>query len=420
MDQINELPEIKEWSILHKITFRFLFVFIILMTSIWELLPFLDKFFYQFHFSVSFWIQNNILHNRWALSHEPTGSGDTIDDWVLFLAWLAFASITTIIWSILDRKRKEYTGMENVLKIVVRMYLAIMMLSYGFSKIFAQQMIPPSLTQLYAPLGNLSPMRLSWVFIGYSAPYEIFTGVMEALGAVFLLIRRTTFIGAFLIACVMTNVAMMNFCYDIPVKLYSCFLLFLSIYLISFAGKRIFRLVLLHKRTEPEIMVPKKPWQKYSWAFFAVVIIFFYGFYPVYSRSEIYNKYRSQHPKFYGSYDVLEYSFLDSTYNSATSEDRWNQIVIGEGSETSGYSGFIRKGMHKVEYCFFSFSQEQGVSIHFRNNSQSNYFDIQHKDSVTMELVSNGPIITKMLVKKNDAFFPLAKSHFHWISPTSY
>ena len=392
------------------------------MTAIWEMVPFLEKYFFGLHYAASFWVQNNILHNRWALYHEPTGSGDTVDDWVLFATWLAVAFIITIIWSMIDHKRKEYTHIENGLKILVRIYLAVMMLSYGFSKIFVEQMPPPRLTQLYAPLGNLSPMRLSWLFIGYSAPYEIFTGLMEVIGAVLLLSRRTVFLGAFLIMCVMTNVAMMNFCYDIPVKLYSCFLLFLSLYLLSFDLKRIYQFIILHKSVEPSpLALNNRKWQKYGWAILSSGIIFFYGFFPSYSRIGASRNYQGHHPKYYGSYDVLEYSFSDSTYNSATSDDRWNQIVIGEGSAEQGYTGFIRKGMHTLEYCTYSFNQDEGMSINFPKHYQNNYFDIVHKDSLTMQLtMTNGPIITMMLLKKNDAVFPLTKKPFHWVSATAY
>src|SRR5204863_7580378 len=101
------------------------------------------------------------------------------------------------------------------------------------------------------------------------------------------------------------NVALMNFCYDIPVKLYSSFYLFLSIYLISFDSKRIFQFLILRKPADPAPVFQQKPrWRKYVWAAFATGIIIFYGFYLSYSQFDEIKKYFSRHPKYYGSYDV--------------------------------------------------------------------------------------------------------------------
>ena len=45
----------------------------------------------------------------------------------------------------------------------------------------------PTLSQLATPLGDLLPMRLSWLFIGYSTPYQVFSGVMETVAGLLLL-----------------------------------------------------------------------------------------------------------------------------------------------------------------------------------------------------------------------------------------
>ena len=42
------------------------------------------------------------------------------------------------------------------------------------------------------------PMRLSWLFIGYSTPYEIFSGAMETVAGLLLLFRRTITAGLFM------------------------------------------------------------------------------------------------------------------------------------------------------------------------------------------------------------------------------
>jgi hypothetical protein len=65
----------------------------------------------------------------------------------------------------------------------------------------------------------------------------VFAGLAEAIGGVLLLWRRTAMLGALLVIAVMTNVVMLNFCYDVPVKLYSMQLLMMA-GLIALPGAR--------------------------------------------------------------------------------------------------------------------------------------------------------------------------------------
>ena len=61
----------------------------------------------------------------------------------------------------------------------MRYYIAFTAFLYGIDKIFLLQMPFPNQSALATPLGDLLPMRFSWFFIGYSAPYEFFAGAME-------------------------------------------------------------------------------------------------------------------------------------------------------------------------------------------------------------------------------------------------
>jgi len=64
-------------------------------------------------------------------------------------------------------------------------------------------------------------MGMLWTFMGSSRAYTAFSGTMEVLGALLLLWRRTALLGALMSTGVMFNVTVLNFCYDVPVKLFS-------------------------------------------------------------------------------------------------------------------------------------------------------------------------------------------------------
>lgn len=65
--------------------------------------------------------------------------------------------------------------------------------------------------------------------MGSSRAYTIFAGVFEIIPGFLLLFRKTKLIGALMAIIVMLNVVLLNFCYDIPVKLFSSFLLLIAI-----------------------------------------------------------------------------------------------------------------------------------------------------------------------------------------------
>jgi len=163
---------------------------------------------------------------------RQTGSGDTLEAWVMLLLSVLLALLGAAIWSAIDRKRIAYPRVAAVTRIGLRYWLGYTMLSYGFAKVFKTQFPDPQPVRLDETLGQMSPMGLLWTFMGYSLPYNLFTGAAECLGGALLLFRRTTTLGSLLLIAVLANVVMLNFCYDVPVKMYSVELLIVAIVLL--------------------------------------------------------------------------------------------------------------------------------------------------------------------------------------------
>src|SRR5207247_818050 len=80
------------------------------------------------------------------------------------------------------------------------------MLYVGMVKVIPTQFPAPSLLTLVAPVGNLSLQGFLWTSIGASAPYQIFTGIVEVLGGLLLLAPRTTLLGAMICLASMAQV----------------------------------------------------------------------------------------------------------------------------------------------------------------------------------------------------------------------
>jgi len=160
-----------------------------------------------------------------SIDVRPNGSGDTTWNYVNLLCVFVISIAIAIIWSILDRRRLRYDKGWILFRAYLRFLLAVTMLTYGIVKVIPTQFPPPTLDRLMQPFGDASPMGLLWTFMGASVAYNIFSGSAEVLGGLLLTTRRTTLLGALVSAVAMANIVMLNYAYDVPVKIYSTLLL---------------------------------------------------------------------------------------------------------------------------------------------------------------------------------------------------
>jgi hypothetical protein len=175
------------------------------------------------------WVGKHLLHVD--APSGLTGSGDAMFSWVQILCMLAVSLVATLTWTLLDRKRTQYNRLYDALKVYVQVGLGLILIEYGGLKVVPAQFPRPPLSRLLQPFGNASPMGLLWTFMGASVPYTIFAGLTELSAGLLLLFRRTASLGALVAIPVLTNVVMLNFCYDVPVKLFSVHLLAMAVFL---------------------------------------------------------------------------------------------------------------------------------------------------------------------------------------------
>ena len=153
-----------------------------------------------------------------------SGSGDQLFNWLEVGCFFTIALVGAAVWSVVRRKPCAYpyhSPAARFLNCWVRLLLIATMFGYGLAKVFPSQFPTPFASRLIQPYGESSPMGILWTFMGASPAYTIFAGAMEFLGGALLMFRRTTLLGALVVTAVMTNVFVLNMCYDVPVKLYS-------------------------------------------------------------------------------------------------------------------------------------------------------------------------------------------------------
>jgi hypothetical protein len=181
------------------------------------------------------------------------GSGDTTGAYLEVLMIFVVALVLAAIWSLIDRRRQSMEGPRDLLRSLLRYSLALWMLSYGLAKVSldGNQFPENGAWQLDKKWGDSSPMNVLWAFMGASRPYTIFAGLGEVTAALLLVWRRTAIVGAMVALGVMTNVMMMNFCYDVPVKIFSTHLVVMALMIICFDGGRLFNLFFANRPTLP-------------------------------------------------------------------------------------------------------------------------------------------------------------------------
>lgn len=169
----------------------------------------------------------------------PTGSGDKLVSYIGLAISVVIALLGGIAWTLIDRSQRRSTKLHELLRIYTRFSLAAVLAVYGFDKLIQLQFPKPSLERLAEPYGASSPMGILWTFMGVSRAYNFLTGFAELAAGVLLTMRRTTLAGALLSMAVMGNIVALNFCYDVPVKIFSSELFLLAAFLALPDAKRL-------------------------------------------------------------------------------------------------------------------------------------------------------------------------------------
>ena len=337
----------KVWPLWQRIGFRFIFVYLLLQITPWDwfgAIPGTPALLNLYQRALDWAVQlsnDRLFHVRETLV-PVNGSGDTSWAWTAMWMYMTLAAAGCIVWSVLDRRRLNYDRLAYWLRLIVRYFLATVSLSYGIIKLFALQMPFPTLSQLATPLGDLLPMRFSWLFIGYSFKYQLFSGAMETIAGLLLLNRRTVTAGLFAAVGAFLNVAMINLSYDVPVKLFSLHLLFCALFLLALDARRLINFLVLNRpapATTAYDLPFEKKWQRWAAAGVKAFIIWQILVLPLqdgWSSYKVVSGAQPQGPFRRGFYDVRQFVVNDDTVPAASSDTlRWRDVIIdnvGAGS----------------------------------------------------------------------------------------
>jgi hypothetical protein len=423
------LTAVHHWNFAQKLVFRFFaaYFFIFLFPFPIGYLPFTDSinsWYSNLWDPFVYWAGKNVLHIGYEITVKPNGSGDTTYNYVQLFLMVMLALTAAMVWSVADRKRKSYDLLLYWVMVFIRYYLAFTLMSYGVFKVIKTQFPFPyyHLTETYA---ESSPMGLLWNFMGYSTAYNMFTGLAEVAGGICILFRKTATFGALVSITVLMNVVALNFCFDVPVKIYSSNLLLMAIFIAIPDMQRLINFFFRNKAVPAVNIQPRFPkrWMKITWLSVKILLVGSVLFNTVSGAWQGYKTYGDTAIKktpLFGIYTVETFiKNKDTLPPLLTDTVQWKQINIA----FADYAIVKTMSDKTIGYGFTVDSVKKTVQfINSREAAENLIFAFSYPDS--LHLVLNGThhndsvyIVMKRVDEKNSL---LLSRGFHWINEVPF
>ena len=280
---------------------------------------------------VSFWAGKHILH----IDNLVKSRGESIFNYVQLFS-IAFLSVLIASFVLLiNKKRKNYDRLYHWSIVYARYYLAYNMIYYGLVKITGVQFPFPGPIRLEQTFGEASPMVLLWTFMGYSKAYTLFAGIGEIVSGYLLIFNKTKAIGALIAITVMSNVVMMNFSYDVSVKILSTHLLLIAFFVFSPDIKRVIDFFFFQKTIALTNVTNQfnRKWMRISRVVLKSILIIGFSVEMIFDNFQQMHEYGSlaAKPPLYGVYETENFVMNnDTTLALATDTVRWKKMMFDD------------------------------------------------------------------------------------------
>jgi len=367
-----------------------------------------------------------------AVANVPSGSGDTLFDYVQAATFASAALLFGVVFTLVDWRGRTIGFLHAMLRIHLRYALATWLLGYGFHKVFPLQFGELDGGQLYGTYGNASPMNLLWTFLSASSAYTIFGGVMEVLGGALLLFRSTTTLGALVSIVVLTNVAMLNYCYDVPVKLFSSHLVLMAVVLAAGDGRRLLAVLLTNRATQPVRLRRPMP----VWLLVPILLLkaAFVGWLLWGSVSGNYTTWSTRGaspPPLRGIWEATEFSLVAADGTPAAPRAHWHHLHIDRyRAQDPTYVTVALLGYEKQSGTITVDTEKHTLHIEFFGKEAGAPLDLTYEERgtaatgqapTTRQLVLTGQVqggtLRAVLQKREPESFPIHSRGYRWIQP---
>ncbi|HEX4417090.1 MAG TPA: hypothetical protein VH165_04280 [Kofleriaceae bacterium] len=366
---------------------------------------------------VGLWIARHVFRLTGPMPNALDGdNGDTSEEYARLLVGVAIAAIAAVIWTIADRRRPRAPWVERVLHLLLRYAIALGLASYALAKIFPVQFGELDTVALESRVGELSPMRLMWHFMEYSRPYSMFAGIMELSVVLLVAFRRTATLGALLCLVVMTNVALLDICYDVPVKLFSASMAISAAVLVVYDAPRLAAAVLRRPLPPPPVetsVVRSRRWRVAGWLVKIVLIGGVLISSAVVMRSAGTNLQPPTSLPLEGMWNVTSFVQAGQELVQTAAPARWRRVVIGS------WRGMIRFEDDTIASCTAQVDAAAHTLALSCSKGRTGVLSYT-RDGARLQLdgsFDHMPVIAT-LQRRADSDIPLRRAKFHWMWET--
>ena len=365
------------------------------------------------------WLATHLFHASQPVVVVGSGSGDKTYDYIQCLLLLSLSAMSTVLWTVLDRRRTSYVVLHKWFRLILRFALAGQWTTYGLVKLFPMQMSFPSLRTLLEPYGDFSPMGVLWSSIGASPSYERLCGSAELVAAILLFIPRTALLGSLISAAVAANIFALNMTYDVPVKLFSFELLVISLILIGPELSRLLTLFFSDRPVRPSTQPSLFNSARGNGIAIVVQLVFAAwvmggSLYAICTQWPVWGA-ASPRSSLYGIWNVERFS-IDHTERSPLLGDygRWRRVLL----DSPDRFGFQRMDDSFSGYDCTVDAKNSTMALTDSDNKKwkaTLHYQRPAPDRLLLDgLIDGHPISMRLKqYKRND--FTLVNRGFHWI-----
>ena len=233
------------WSPAKRVGFRFVFAYSVLYLLPFPVpeLPAYDSLWQ----AIVPWVGTRVLHLGQDITVFPNGSGDTTFNYVQVLCFVALAAAVTLVWTALDSKRLGYARLNEWLRLYLRFALGSILIGYGSFKVIQSQFPFPTLSRLVQPFGGGLAHGPALGIHGFLRELQRLHRCRRDAGRGASLRSTHDHPGSAGDIGVLSHIVVLNFSYDVPVKLFSCHLLAMALFLVGSDSRRLVDLFLFNR-----------------------------------------------------------------------------------------------------------------------------------------------------------------------------
>lgn len=337
------------------------------------------------------------------------GSSDSILGYLRLFTSCIFAFLETIILYFSKKLNGKIQNLYKYIYLYARYFLGLTLIGYGMVKLTGLQFGNSlSYIQLEQSFGEATPMGMLWKFMTSSKEYTVFTGFVEIISGLLLLFRKTLVLGIVLSFMSLLQVVVLNYTFDVSVKVFSSKLLIICLFLLFPFLSTLFNFFIKNEKVKLEIESLKNERNHIKTILKYLIII---GI-PLISYLETKKYIDNNEPKYLGSYYFNKLYVNKDTVNV---EDKSSKIIIDK------YVAKIK--MPKKNASFFEYSYDSiKNSVTFKSYIDTTLiYDFKYENLVNNKYRFSGydsdsTYYEIFLDKKVRRDYNLYKERFHWIT----